>query len=56
MLNYGDLGNDELLLDYGFFVKGNPFDYINLNFTPEAIYSARDFGKHTSKDPSNDSE
>eukprot|EP00210_Caulerpa_lentillifera_P002162 g2076.t1 len=56
MLNYGNLGNDELLLDYGFFVKDNPFDYIELNFTPEMIYAAQDYGKLSSTESMNENQ
>lgn len=32
MLNYGCLSNDLFLLDYGFVIKENPFDYVDLKY------------------------
>lgn len=36
-LSYGNLDNDALLLDYGFFVRGNPHDFVGLQFTLDLI-------------------
>ena len=32
MLNYGCLSNDLFLLDYGFVIPENPFDYVELKY------------------------
>ncbi|KAK9790544.1 hypothetical protein WJX73_007583 [Symbiochloris irregularis] len=40
-LSYGNLDNDALLLDYGFFVRGNPHDRVGLQFTLALIKAGR---------------
>jgi histone-lysine N-methyltransferase SETD3 len=37
LLNYGKLGNDFLLLDYGFIVPDNPYDRVALRFDTNLI-------------------
>ena len=37
LLNYGQLSNDFLLMDYGFLVPQNPHDRVQLRFTPELL-------------------
>jgi len=41
MLSYGPLGNDFLLLDYGFIVEGNPHDSCQLAFDLSLFEAAR---------------
>ena len=41
MLNYGNLPNDLLLLDYGFVIPGNPFETVQLRFDPGLIEVSR---------------
>jgi len=43
-LSYGNLSNDELLLDYGFIVKDNPFDCVKLRWDLKLIELAREIG------------
>uniref|UniRef100_A0A1D2A541 Rubisco LSMT substrate-binding domain-containing protein n=1 Tax=Auxenochlorella protothecoides TaxID=3075 RepID=A0A1D2A541_AUXPR len=40
-LNYGPLSNDDLFLDYGFIVPGNPHDDVQLQFDLSLIEAAR---------------
>ena len=40
-VNYGPLGNDELLEDYGFTIDKNPYNQINLNCDNTLINTAR---------------
>lgn len=43
-LSYGELANDELLLDYGFIVENNPFDTVKLRWDLRLIELAREVG------------
>ena len=43
-LSYGNLSNDELLLDYGFIVENNPFDAVKLRWDLKLIHLAREIG------------
>ena len=43
-LSYGNLSNDELLLDYGFIVENNPFDSVKLRWDLKLIHLAREIG------------
>ncbi|GMH33548.1 hypothetical protein BSKO_01382 [Bryopsis sp. KO-2023] len=43
-LNYGNLPNDFLLLDYGFVVPVNPYDTVQLRFDLNMIELGRDIG------------
>lgn len=38
--NYGHLSNDILMLDYGFVVAGNPYDYVSLTFNQQLLDGA----------------
>lgn len=43
-LSYGELSNDDLLLDYGFIVENNPFDTVKLRWDLKLIELAREVG------------
>jgi len=43
-LSYGELSNDDLLLDYGFIVEDNPFDVVKLRWDVKLIELAREIG------------
>lgn len=43
-LNYGKLQNDFLLLDYGFVIRSNPFDTVQLRFDVGMIELGRSIG------------
>ena len=45
-LSYGNLSNDELLLDYGFIVENNPFDSVKLGWDLKLVL-AREIGLAT---------
>jgi len=40
-LSYGNYSNDYFLLDYGFVVHDNPYDYVELNFDPSMFWTAQ---------------
>lgn len=42
MISYGNLSNDDFLLDYGFMIKENPYDTVQLNFQPRFMESTID--------------
>ena len=43
-LNYGNLSNDDLLLDYGFIIENNPYDVVKLRWDLKLIELAREIG------------
>lgn len=43
-LNYGNLSNDELLLDYGFIIENNPYDVVKLRWDLKLVELAREIG------------
>lgn len=49
-INYGNMSNDEYLLDYGFIIKNNPFDKIELKFDMALIHDGRKLSKITKND------
>lgn len=44
LLDYGQLRNDFLLLDYGFIVENNPYDRVELRFDRNLLEAARVVG------------